>query len=520
MTITDQKKTIAPRGRYDKEQLIDAVTAVLDGEMTSVLASTNYGVPQSTIRMHTTQTSLDIGSGRPVYLDKKKEGYLVDLIKSLECAGVRLTKNVLKKVIGEYIISVSDTQRLKSEWVCVSNETKIVYEEDGGSGKAFTTVVVAGNAAGMSLPPFVIYGAKNVNPLWTQNGPDRSQYHCSAKGWINEDLFAKWLEHLSIPETASIQRPLLLIMDNLSPHISIKAIEIAQKHGIILLCLPPNTTHALQPFDVCPFGSVGNSYLRIPTFDDSDSDLRYAKQSFLHVHDFVCTSMIQTIRSMLHHREILSGKTMIQSILVYNSNKSYLSSSLSYILASGEDLTTSNNESNTKSTCVAPKTNALMSPQSATKSIIAAYSKDHTTASSTQSTRTSSRIRVQRKSGEGDCLYTKYGNRTHGQGWTLLCPKTKLHFGIFVFYHSNALENETFSWWTASYNGLCNQMKYQKCRWWFSDFQPLTLQMYDKSFQIAPKRFLVEQYGPKWMTPQRYGYFESLEFLPNLIIER
>ncbi|CAF1652461.1 unnamed protein product [Adineta ricciae] len=435
MTITDQKKTIAPRGRYDKEQLIDAVTAVLDGEMTSVLASTNYGVPQSTIRMHTTQTSLDIGSGRPVYLDKKKEGYLVDLIKSLECAGVRLTKNVLKKVIGEYIISVSDTQRLKSEWVCVSNETKIVYEEDGGSGKAFTTVVVAGNAAGMSLPPFVIYGAKNVNPLWTQNGPDRSQYHCSAKGWINEDLFAKWLEHLSIPETASIQRPLLLIMDNLSPHISIKAIEIAQKHGIILLCLPPNTTHALQPFDVCPFGlsasdmlttlndivqttdiprnnslpsnpiqnsttSVGNSYLRIPTFDDSDSDLRYAKQSFLHVHDFVCTSMIQTIRSMLHHREILSGKTMIQSILVYNSNKSYLSSSLSYILASGEDLTTSNNESNTKSTCVAPKTNALMSPQSATKSIIAAYSKDHTTASSTQSTRTSSRIRVQRKSGE------------------------------------------------------------------------------------------------------------------------
>ncbi|CAF1296545.1 unnamed protein product [Adineta ricciae] len=117
-------------------------------------------------------------------------------------------------------------------------------------------------------------------------------------------------------------------------------------------------------------------------------------------------------------------------------------------------------------------------------------------------------------------LYTKYGNRTHGQGWTLLCPKTKLHFGIFVFYHSNALENETFSWWTASYNGLCNQMKYRKCRWWFSDFQPLALQMYGKSFQIAPKQFLVEQYGPKWMTPQRYGYFESLEFLPNLIIER
>ena len=115
MTSTGQKKKVAPRGQYDKQQLIDAVTAVLDGEMTPVFASTNYGVPQSTIRMHATNTSLGIGSGRPVYLDKKNEGYLVDLIKSLECAGVRLTKNVLKKVIGEYIISVSDTQRLKGK---------------------------------------------------------------------------------------------------------------------------------------------------------------------------------------------------------------------------------------------------------------------------------------------------------------------------------------------------------------------------------------------------------------------
>ncbi|CAF1346249.1 unnamed protein product [Adineta ricciae] len=92
MTSSGQKKTVAPRGQYDKRKLIDAVTAVLDDEMTSVFALTNYGVPQS------------IGSGCPVYLDKKKEGYLVDLIKPLACAGVRLTKNVLKKVISEYII--------------------------------------------------------------------------------------------------------------------------------------------------------------------------------------------------------------------------------------------------------------------------------------------------------------------------------------------------------------------------------------------------------------------------------
>lgn len=113
-------------------------------------------------------------------------------------------------------------------------------------------------------------------------------------------------------------------------------------------------------------------------------------------------------------------------------------------------------------------------------------------------------------------LLVRYGNMTHGQGWTLECPRSKVHFGVFVFYPAN---NETFAWWTASYNGLCNSMRYQKCRWWFSDFQPVTFNMYHRHFQIVPKQFLIEQYGSRWMSPRSYGYSESLTFLPNLIKE-
>jgi hypothetical protein len=142
------------------------------------------------------------------------------------------------------------------EWVCVPTNTKLVYEESGGSGKGFTTVVVCGNAAGLVLPPYTIYAAKGVNPLWCQQGPERAQYQCSPKGWINEELFVHWFESLFLKQTAHIQRPLLLLMDNLSAHISIKTIELAQKHEVILMCLPPNTTHALQPLDVATFGFV------------------------------------------------------------------------------------------------------------------------------------------------------------------------------------------------------------------------------------------------------------------------
>ncbi|CAF1555168.1 unnamed protein product, partial [Rotaria sordida] len=89
-----------------------------------------------------------------------------------------------------------------------------------------------------------------------EHGPAKAQYRCSQKGWINEQLFADWFESLFIAETVNIAKPIILIMDNLSAHVSIKTIELALKNQIILMCLPPNTTHCLQPLDLTPFWFV------------------------------------------------------------------------------------------------------------------------------------------------------------------------------------------------------------------------------------------------------------------------
>jgi hypothetical protein len=62
-------------------------------------------------------------------------------------------------------------------------------------------------------------------------------------------------------------------------------------------------------------------------------------------------------------------------------------------------------------------------------------------------------------------------------------------------------------------------MIYKKCRWGFSDFNLTTFDMYGKIFSIVPIGFIIEQYGNNYMTPKSYGYFESLNFLPNLIRE-
>jgi hypothetical protein len=139
------------------------------------------------------------------------------------------------------------------EMVIVAHETKHAYEQSGGSGKSFATSLMCGNAAGEIMPPFIIYSAKNLNPQWTLGGPPGSSFAVSESGWITGYLFIEWFKWF-IQYTNDVSKPMLLIMDNHSCHISIEMIELAKQHQILLLLLPPNCTHALQPLDTVTFG--------------------------------------------------------------------------------------------------------------------------------------------------------------------------------------------------------------------------------------------------------------------------
>lgn len=103
------------RGNYPKGRLEEAIRMVQDGQMTSIKASEVYKVPQGTIRSHTSNPSLKIGAGRMSYLNGEEESRLVELIKSLVQTGIRLTKWVLKKVVGQYLRLVTRDDRLKSK---------------------------------------------------------------------------------------------------------------------------------------------------------------------------------------------------------------------------------------------------------------------------------------------------------------------------------------------------------------------------------------------------------------------
>lgn len=108
----------------------------------------------------------------------------------------------------------------------------------------------------------VIFDAKNLNHAWTRNEVSGSKYGLSDKGWINTDLFEGWLiEHFI--EYAVPGRPLLLMLDGHSTHYQPAVVRFAKEHGVIMLCLPPHTTHESQPLDCGVFGPLKTKWSEI-----------------------------------------------------------------------------------------------------------------------------------------------------------------------------------------------------------------------------------------------------------------
>ena len=124
--------------------------------------------------------------------------------------------------------------------------------------RALFSVLFCCNALGRYLPTLTIYKAQNLWYQWTCDGDDEAFYTTTPSGWMEEHVFTNWFIKVFIPQTQpddpSAHR--LFIFDGHNSHISFEMARAALENNIHLLCLPPHTTHALQPLDVACFRSA------------------------------------------------------------------------------------------------------------------------------------------------------------------------------------------------------------------------------------------------------------------------
>jgi hypothetical protein len=142
--------------------------------------------------------------------------------------------------------------------------TKQVGSVTSGERGINVTMIAAINAMGNHVPPMLIFPRVHFKDHMIIGAPAGSIGGANPSGWSNEVLFVKYLNHFIACEKPSTEDPVLLILDDHESHISIEAITLAKSNGIVMLILPPHTSHKLQPLDRTVFGPYktdNNNYL-------------------------------------------------------------------------------------------------------------------------------------------------------------------------------------------------------------------------------------------------------------------
>ncbi len=112
------------------------------------------------------------------------------------------------------------------------------------------SVLCCCNAAGGTVPPLIIFSkGLPAGRKYAEDGPANATYSTSDSGFIDRDIYADWFEKNFIRHLP-VERPILLLQDGATAHISPRLIDLAIANDIILLCFPPKLTHILQPCDV------------------------------------------------------------------------------------------------------------------------------------------------------------------------------------------------------------------------------------------------------------------------------
>jgi len=129
--------------------------------------------------------------------------------------------------------------------------------------RTWSTVIECINALGWALPPFVILEGKVHLQYWYQQQdlPLDWTIAVSDNGWTNDALgfhfiqhFDKWTKY----RTMGTHR--LLILDGHGSYATLEFDVYCLENNIITKCLPPHTSHILQPLDVACFSLLKTAY--------------------------------------------------------------------------------------------------------------------------------------------------------------------------------------------------------------------------------------------------------------------
>ncbi|KAK9701606.1 DDE superfamily endonuclease [Popillia japonica] len=97
----------------------------------------------------------------------------------------------------------------------------------------------------------LIFPRKNFKAELMDDAPPGSIGKCHSTGWIQSYLFTEWFDHFLHYAKPREDDPAVLILDGHFSHTrNLDVIKKARENNIAIVCLPPHSTHKLQPLDL------------------------------------------------------------------------------------------------------------------------------------------------------------------------------------------------------------------------------------------------------------------------------
>jgi hypothetical protein len=128
--------------------------------------------------------------------------------------------------------------------------------------REWVMVIESVNAARWVLPLMVIFKGKMRQHSWYETVPTDWTIRVSDNGWTTDALGLTWLKDTFNKHTQNrtVRKYRLLILDGHGSHVTAEFNQYCSQNSIIVLCMPPHSSHLLQPLDVSCFSVLKRSY--------------------------------------------------------------------------------------------------------------------------------------------------------------------------------------------------------------------------------------------------------------------
>jgi hypothetical protein len=136
-----------------------------------------------------------------------------------------------------------------SSKVIAAKGAKTVQQLKVAERGTLTTVIPTVSAVGQILAPFVVFKGPIPDDARIKLEAIGASFARSKSGYSDGEIFIDYLRHFEEHRVHIAGQKCLLILDGHASHVSVAAADYCDAHGIELACLPPHSSHRLQPLD-------------------------------------------------------------------------------------------------------------------------------------------------------------------------------------------------------------------------------------------------------------------------------